>query len=71
MRPPRSTAFSNQRTYATSLMRKRDIDLITRLEQEDNRSAFIRRCIRYYIEHEQDILNQEREEALCKKLEAL
>lgn len=52
-------------------MRKRDLDLIMRIEQEDNRSDFIRNCIRYYVEHEQEILEKEREEKLIEKLEAL
>ena len=52
-------------------MRKRDMDLILRIEQEDNRSEFIRNCIRYYVEHEEEILAREREERLMKKLEEL
>ena len=52
-------------------MRKRDFDLILRIEQEDNRSDFIRKCIRYYVDHEPEILEREREDKLIQKLEAL
>ena len=42
-----------------SLQKKGDADILFHLGQQENQSAYIRNALRYYIEHEDEILAAE------------
>lgn len=59
--PKRKSNWGNKINYRFRfcLQKKGDADVIIRLAQEENKSGFIRNALRYYIEHEDEILASE------------
>lgn len=59
---PKKRSFWNNKInyhFRFCLQKKGDADVILRLAQEENRSAFIRNAVRYYIQHEDEILKEQ------------
>ena len=51
--------YDSIHTIGISLQKKRDAKIIARIMQEENRSAFLRKAVTYYIDHEDEILYPE------------
>ena len=68
LNPKKKSFWDNKVNYRIgfSMQKKQDADLLFRLAQEDNQSAFVRQALRWYVEHEDEIEEQKRQEA--KKL---
>lgn len=51
--------YDSIHTIGISLQKKRDAKIIARIMQEENRSAFLRKAVTWYIDHEDEILYPE------------
>ena len=54
----KKTYWDNKINYRFrfGLQKKGDADIIVRLAEEENKSGFIRDALRYYVQHEDEIL---------------